>query len=145
VNSKRKAIHRAIGTAAVMAAALFGWACGSAGRSGPDGKASPAGTATPGPLQEWTLEGVHVEGSTVTVVLRVFAGVDVSATLDGAEPDTTSATGPTLEFAFFDVAAGEHQLTVRDVVGFEERRTVTVTSGPARVRPGTGSTASRGR
>lgn len=116
----------AFALAEVMTVLLLGSSCGT-GDGGPaEPTASPANTPTAGPSQEWTLDGVRVEGLTVTVTLRVFAGIDVSAVLDGAAPDATAVSGPTLEFVFLEVAPGEHELTVHDVVGFEESRSVTV-------------------
>ena len=50
---------------------------------------TPTATATPSPTQEWALEDVRVDGSTVTVTLNVFAGIDVGVTLD-AGPTTSS-------------------------------------------------------
>ena len=86
-------------------------------------------TPTPWPPREWDLEGVAAEGSTVTVELRVFAGIDVRVTLDGRQADETVGPGPTLKFIFRDVTPGDHGVRVSDVVGFVETTKVTVESG----------------
>jgi hypothetical protein len=39
--------------------------------------AAPTPTSTPLPTTEWRLEDMQVSGSTVTVSLPVFAGIDV--------------------------------------------------------------------
>ena len=75
---------------------------------------------------EWELEDVNVEGSTVTVMLRVFAGVDVDVTLDGKSPDQTGDASRVLEYVFLDVSPGTHEVKVSDVVGFEQLVVVTV-------------------
>lgn len=85
-------------------------------------------TATPGPTREWVVEGVGVDGSTVRVRVRVYAGIDVGVQLDGRDPDQVVTTLPVIEFIFVNVSVGSHQVKVRDVVGFEEVRTVSVTS-----------------
>ena len=61
-----------------------------------------------------------MDGTTVTVSLHVFAGIDVKATLDGGDPDQVNASIPILEFVFLNVAPGQHTVEVRDVVGFNE-------------------------
>ena len=83
-------------------------------------------TSTPRPVQEWSLEDVRVEGSTVTVSVRVFAGIGFDVILDGAEPSDTSGSPPILEFVFRDVSAGPHSIRIRDVVGYVEDVTVVV-------------------
>ena len=85
-------------------------------------------TPTPMVPQEWVLEGVQVDGSTVTVVVRVFAGIDVGVTVGGASPSRVAATIPIVEFVFEDVPAGNHAVVISDVVGFSERASVTVVS-----------------
>ena len=89
---------------------------------------SPTATRTPTPSvpREWRVEGIQVEGSTVTVLLHVFAGIDVQATLDGRNPDEVNAPIPTLEFVFRNVAVGKHIIEVKDVVGFRESAEVVV-------------------
>ena len=67
-----------------------------------------------------------MDGSTVTVMLRVYAGIDVKVTLDGMGPDQVNAPSPLLEFVFQNVAIGNHTVQVRDVVGYEETAAVEV-------------------
>ena len=99
-----------IGSALTMAVVS---ACGSA-------TPTPTPTPTSSPVKEWNLEGIHVDGSTVTVQLHVFAGIDVWATLDGRDADQLNAPVPILEFVFTDVAPGKHTVEVEDVVGYTE-------------------------
>ena len=96
---------------------------------------SPTATRTPTPFlpREWRVEGIQVDGSTVTVLLHVFAGIDVRATLDGRDPDQVNAPIPILEFVFLNVAVGTHTIQVKDVVGFRESAEVVVPP-PAAVR-----------
>lgn len=88
------------------------------------GKATP----TPSATREWDLKDIRIDGSTVTVQLHVYAGIDVQATLDGRGADEINAPIPTLEFVFRDVAPGPHTVMVRDVVGFDETVEVVVTT-----------------
>ena len=81
---------------------------------------APNATPTPSVTREWDLEGVQVDGSTVSVRLRVFAGIDVRVTLDGKDPDQVNPPSPFLEFLFQSVAPGKHTIEVEDVVGFTE-------------------------
>jgi hypothetical protein len=87
----------------------------------------PTVQPTPAPVAEWEVEEVLVDGSTVTVELRVFAGVQLDVTLDGVAPDSTSGPDPLLHYVFRDVTPGEHSLLIEDVVGHRETRQVTVT------------------
>ena len=83
-------------------------------------------------VREWNLEGVQVDGSTVTARLHVFAGIEVRVTLDGRSSDQFNALVPILEFVFKNVAPGSHTIEVKDVVGFTETTDVVVpTSTPA--------------
>ncbi|MHB1416793.1 MAG: hypothetical protein ACYC1C_16225 [Chloroflexota bacterium] len=84
------------------------------------GPASPALPPTPLPTREWDVQDIEVDGSTVTVPLRVFAGIDVRASLDGRPPDETKPALPILEFVFRDVPPGKHTVEVWDVVGYKE-------------------------
>ncbi len=86
------------------------------------GAAEPAPPAapTPAPMREWNLEGVQVDGSTVTVSLRVFAGIDLMATLDGKLADEVRPAPPTVEYVFRNVLQGKHTVRVWDVVGHSE-------------------------
>ena len=65
-------------------------------------------------------------GSTVTVLLHVFAGIDVQVTLDDARADEVRPTVPTIEYVFLNVTPGKHTVDVRDVVGFKESAEVVV-------------------
>jgi len=87
---------------------------------------TPTPSPTPLPAKEWTLEDIQVDGSTVTVLLRVYAGIDVRVTLDGRSPDQANASSSILEFIFQNVALGKHAIQVRDVVGYEETEEVVV-------------------
>jgi hypothetical protein len=80
----------------------------------------------PLPIREWDLLDVVVAGSTVTVNVRVYVGVDVDVTLDGREPDSISGPSPVLEHVFNDVAPGTYDVEINDVVGFSEVREITV-------------------
>lgn len=90
--------------------------------------ATESPTSTPLPVKEWTLEDVRVDGSTVTVSLRVYAGIDVQVTLDGKPADDVVSTLSTLEYVFMNVAPGQHTVEVRDVVGYNETTEVVVSS-----------------
>ena len=83
-------------------------------------------TPTPRPPREWDVEGIQVDGSTVTVMLRVYAGIDVRVNLNGEPADEVRPAVPILEYVFLNVTPGQHIVEVRDVVGFEERKAVTV-------------------
>ena len=92
--------------------------------------ATPVGTPTPTPSvsREWNVEDIQVNGSTVTVTLHLFAGVDVDATLDGRDADVVRegrAVGA-IEYIFLNVTPGPHAIEVRDVVGFTENADVVV-------------------
>lgn len=68
-----------------------------------------------------------MDGSTVTVLLRVYAGIDVWPTLDGKRADEVRPTLPTIEYVFRDVTPGKHTVEVQDVVGHKETAEVVVT------------------
>ena len=77
---------------------------------------------------------MDVEGSTVTVFVRVFAGIDVDVAVGGTSASRLDVSIPVLMFIFEDVAAGDHPVVISDVVGFSERTSVEVaelTSGSA--------------
>ena len=86
----------------------------------------PTPKPTPLPIKEWNLEGIQVDGSTVTVVLRVYAGIDVRVTLDVRDPDQVKGPPPILEYVFQNVTPGKHTIQVRDVVGYKESAEVVV-------------------
>ncbi|MEE9248961.1 MAG: hypothetical protein V3U79_09725 [Dehalococcoidia bacterium] len=92
----------------------------------PNFTSTPGATSTPSPAREWNLEEIQVDGSTVTVLLHVFAGIDVRVTLEGRNPDQVNTPIPILEFVFLDVPAGTHSIQVQDVVGFEQTAEVVV-------------------
>ena len=83
-------------------------------------------TPTPSVTREWALKGINVEGSTVTVELQVFAGIDVQVTLDGRQPDEIAGPPPTLKHTFLNVAPGDYTVRVSDVVGYVETARVVV-------------------
>jgi hypothetical protein len=86
---------------------------------------------TPMPVREWNLEEISVDGSTVTVSLRVFAGIDVGVTINGKEPTRVEAVIPVINFVFEGVPIGEHSVVVSDVVGHKETASVTVEAPPS--------------
>ena len=89
---------------------------------------APTATPSPLPIREWNLEDIRVDGTTVTVSLHVFAGIDVRATLDGKPADEVRPPSPNLEVVFQGVAPGQHTVEVRDVVGHSETAEVVVPS-----------------
>ena len=89
-------------------------------------------TQTPSPVREWELQEISVDGSTVTVSLYVFAGIDVNVAVNGYSPSRVDAAIPILEFVFEDVAAGEHPVLISDTVGYSETVSVIV-EAPQRV------------
>ncbi|MCH7705747.1 MAG: hypothetical protein IIB33_01720 [Chloroflexi bacterium] len=109
---------------AISVGLLAGAAC--AGEAVP----TPTATATPSVVQEWELEGVQTFGTTVTVSLRVFAGIDVQVTLDGRQADEVRPALPTIEYIFNDVGAGSYTVEVRDVAGYNETAEVVVSTAP---------------
>lgn len=92
---------------------------------------TPPPAPTPASAREWDLEETRVDGSTVTVVLRVYAGIDVGVTLDGRDPDRVAPPSPFLEFVFDDVEPGSHTVEVGDVVGHVETVAVVVATPSA--------------
>ena len=93
-----------------------------------------ATTPTPSAPLEWELQNIDVDGSTVKVILRVFAGVEVRVTLDGASPKTVSGPSPVLEHVFIDVTPGVHTVEVSDLAGNIQAREISVS--PAIVSAG---------
>lgn len=63
--------------------------------------------------------------STVTVVLEVFAGVQIDVTLDRALADTVTPPNPMTVYVFNDVAPGTHTLEIKDVAGNSVIREIT--------------------
>ena len=85
-----------------------------------------SGEPTPMPVREWEIERVSVNGSTITVTLRVYAGIDVSVVVDGFGPDEIVAEFPLIRHVFNNVESGTHELSVSDVVGHIDGQAVTV-------------------
>ncbi len=78
------------------------------------------------PVQEWVLQTVRVDGSTVTVPI-VLLQRDVRATLDGREADRVEhsiSPRPIVSFVFLSVAPGKHTVEVTDT--FKYRETVVI-------------------
>ena len=86
----------------------------------------PTITPTPSAPVEWELQSIDVDGSTVRVILRVFAGIDVRVTLDGAPPKTISGPSPVLEHVFTGVTPGVHTIEVSDLMGNIQAREISV-------------------
>ena len=86
----------------------------------------PASTPTPAAPAEWELQNIDVAGSTVRVILRVFAGVDVRVTLDGAPAQLVSGPPPVFEDVFTGLAPGVHTINVSDLAGNTEAREVSI-------------------
>lgn len=74
--------------------------------------------ATPMPTQEWNVEDVSVEGSTVRVTVRVFATTDITVVIDGKEADEVEFALPLIHYVFNNVESGTRELTITDIVGF---------------------------
>ena len=74
---------------------------------------------------------LDIDSATITVLVRVFAGVDFDVTLDGRQPNDSGGTPPVLEFSFKAVSPGTHAVEVRDVVGHAEDVEVTVVPAEA--------------
>ncbi|MFQ5872937.1 MAG: hypothetical protein ACE5JL_03945 [Dehalococcoidia bacterium] len=112
--------------------ALIAIACGEEATPNPTAPptatptSTPTPSPTPSPTREWDLQEIQVDDSTVTVLLRVYAGIDVGVTLDGSDPDQLNTPVPILEFVFQNVAPGKHTVEVRDVVGYSETAEVVV-------------------
>ena len=92
--------------------------------------AQPEPTPTATPMKEWNLEGIQVQNSTVTVSVRVFAGIDVWATLDGRRADEVAPTLPTIDYVFLNVTPGKHEVEVLDVVGHSQTAQVVIPTPP---------------
>jgi len=88
-------------------------------------------TPSPMPVQEWNFEKISVDGSTVTVSLHVFAGIDVGVTINGKEPIRVETAIPLINFVFEGVPTDEHPVVVLDAVGHKETASVTVEAPPS--------------
>ena len=97
----------------------------------PAASGRPATATTPSPSAEWELQNIDVDGATVRVNIRVFAGVDVRVTLDGASPNTVSGPNPVLEHVFTGVTAGVHTIEVSDPAGNIQTREISVSQATA--------------
>jgi len=75
-----------------------------------------------------------VDGNTVRVALRVFAGIDVDVTMDGEPPSRVDAAVPIIAYVFDDLESGEHQILMSDVAGYSQTESVSVIipRGPGR-------------
>ena len=93
--------------------------------------ATDEATPTPSPIREWNLEGIQVDGSTGTVLLRVYAGIDVRVALDDERADEVRPTIPIIEYVFLNVTPGQHTVEVQDVVGHGEKAEVVVATSSA--------------
>ena len=80
----------------------------------------------PLPVREWDIEDVSVDGSTITVTLRVYVGISVSVLVDGIEPDEVITEIPLIRHVFKNVASGTHELSVSDVVGHTNGQAVEI-------------------
>ncbi|PZC49016.1 MAG: hypothetical protein C1O27_000385 [Chloroflexi bacterium] len=78
---------------------------------------TPTPTATPLPTREWDLELVDVSGDIITVLLRVYAGIDVWATVDGERTKEAYAESSQRVFVWRGIASGTHAIEIQDVVG----------------------------
>jgi hypothetical protein len=112
-------------------------ACSGGATSQPTGGAtvtSPATTVpkvetpTQRPVQEWRLDGVSVEGNTVTVSLFYHSTTTVSVTLNGAPETRRDNNVPVLAYIFEGVPVGEHDIVIKDVMGNVETTSVLVTA-----------------
>ncbi len=112
----------------ISAGLLAGVAC--TGVSGPTPTTTPTPTATPMVIREWDLKDIQVYGSTVSVSLNMYAGVDVQVTLDGRTADEVRVNLPTVEYLFNNVGLGIYTIEVGDVVGFSETSEVVMTTAP---------------
>ncbi|NQW16734.1 MAG: hypothetical protein HQ478_04535 [Chloroflexi bacterium] len=81
---------------------------------------------TPMPAREWNIEDVNVDGSTVTVSVRVYSTADYTVVIDGIEPDEMITELPLIRHVFKNVASGAHELSVFDVVGHADGQVVQV-------------------
>ena len=96
----------------------------------PTPTATPMPTATPTPtplpIREWDVEQATVEGDIVAVLLRVYAGIDVWATLDGERTREVYKESSRVAFVWRGVDPGTHTVEVQDVVGYHQRMEVVV-------------------
>jgi hypothetical protein len=89
-----------------------------------------ADTPTPRPAQEWRLESVSADGSTVTVSLFYHSTASVSVTLGGASETRRDQKTPVLGFIFENVTPGDHLIVIKDVMGNVATAPITVESPP---------------
>jgi len=117
----------------VLSLAMF--TVGACTQSEPTATPTPTPTPTPSATQEWKLEYILVEGSTVRVFVRVHAGIDVRAMLDNRDADEVLASLPVFEYIFENVTSGEHTVQVLDVVGYDETVDIVVASPTSITQP----------
>ena len=134
IERTRTNMKRFISLLALSTVLLAVVACGGEAATEPTATATvaPTTTATPLPIREWNVEDIQVDGSTVTVSLHVFAGIDVWATLDDERADEVRPAIPTIEYVFLNVTPGQHTVEVQDVVGHNETAEVLVPTISAR-------------
>jgi len=103
---------------------LTGTIMAACGGGGEEKRGTP--TPTPLPTKEWNLEDIQVDGSTVTVSVRVYAGIDLWATLDGRRSDEVTFDLPIIKYVFQNVTSGTHTVEIQDVIGHYEMRKVAI-------------------
>jgi hypothetical protein len=81
---------------------------------------------TPMPTREWDIEDVSVDGSTVTVSVRVYSTANYTVVIDGIESDETVLAPPLMHHVFKNVASGAHELSISDIIGHADGRMVQV-------------------
>ena len=113
----------------ISAGLLTAVAC--TGLSGPTPTSTPSPTATPKVVKEWDIEDIQVYGSTVSVLLYMYAGLAVQVTLDGRTADEVRPNIPTVEYLFNNVGVGTYTIEVEDVVGYSETSVVVMTTAPS--------------
>jgi hypothetical protein len=86
----------------------------------------PSDEPTPMPVREWDIEDVSVDGSTVTVIVRLYVSIVPTVVIDGIQPDQVIDEIPLKHYVFENVTSGMHELTVSDVVGHTDGRVVQV-------------------
>ena len=86
----------------------------------------PSDETTPMPAREWEIEDVSIDGSMVTVTIRVHATADYTVVIDGVEADEQRLDLPLIDHIFNNVASGTHELTVSDIMGHTDGQVVLV-------------------
>ena len=88
-------------------------------------------TVTPAPTptlhREWETMAATVDGSTVTVDLRFYAGVDVQVAREEADPDEIAWSGDgVLRHTFCAAEPGTREIAISEVMSFTETLEVRV-------------------